>query len=127
VADQNRALVGAERRVEPLGVEDQRADLVTAVRGEPARRIAAQEGSHHAPAALGQVRPEVTPRPRRIRIAVQAERERCAGGTPGECRDGEFRQRDIEPVRYPRNRRAGRLPALGDRFSHSMSSGQGGG
>ena len=76
VADQHGVGVAAERVVQRVRVDAQRARLVAAPGVERGRRVAAVERRHGPVAGCGEVGQEVPPGPRAVGVAVQAQGER---------------------------------------------------
>src|SRR5262249_45961488 len=84
VANHNSALVTPKRDAKRQHVGYLVGDQVAVIRCQVGRRIAAGKRGHCPPAALGQVRPEVAPGPRAVRIAVNEKRQWRARVTPRE-------------------------------------------
>ena len=89
MSDQDRALVAAQSGVRFVRVARERPDLVVAVGRQVGRGVPAHERRDHPPPVRGERRPEVPPRPRRVRIPVQAQRERAVVGTPAQGCEGQ--------------------------------------
>ena len=69
-------------------VADLIGDQIAVVGCEVSRRIAAREGSHCVPAALGQDGPEVAPGPGGIRVPVDEQGKGRLGVSPGQGAEG---------------------------------------
>ena len=73
MADEHGVLVSAEGSVQGAGVRSQGGGVVVGVIRNLGRRVAAHEGRNGVKAGGGELGEEVSPRPRRIGEAVEAE------------------------------------------------------
>ena len=95
VADEHRVLAATERLVQRVGVLDDRADLVAAVRGHLRGCVAAQEGRHRPEPCGRELGQQIAPGVCGVGEPVQAQCQRPVVGPVGEvgelqpvCGDG---------------------------------------